>query len=93
MRIDKDQQICIINIVQKFDPYAKVRLFGSRLNNDARGGDIDLLIESKTIGFKEKLIIRYQLKEKLGERKIDLIVTDKPDTAFTRFVYKNSLVL
>jgi predicted nucleotidyltransferase len=93
MRIDKNQRISIINIVHQFDPYAKVRLFGSRLNDNAVGGDIDLLIESKTIGFKEKLIIRYQLKEKLGDRKIDLIVTDKPNTAFTRFVYKNSLVL
>jgi len=93
MRIDSDQRNCIINIVQKFDTYAKVRLFGSRLNDDARGGDIDLLIESKTVGFKDKLIIRYQLKEQLGDRKIDIIVTDKFDTPFTRFVYKNSLVL
>jgi len=93
MRIDKSQRISIINIVHQFDPNAKVRLFGSRLNDDARGGDIDLLIESKMIGFKEKLIIRYQLKEKLGDRKIDLIVTDKPDTAFTKFIFKNSLVL
>jgi predicted nucleotidyltransferase len=93
MRIDKNQQICILNIVHKFDPDAKIRLFGSRINDDTKGGDIDLLIESKTIDFKEKLIIKYQLKEKLGDRKIDIIVTDKPHTAFTKFVYKNSLVL
>jgi uncharacterized protein len=93
MRIDKNQRMSIINTVHRFDPYAKVRLFGSRLNDNARGGDIDLLIESKTISFKEKLIIRYQLKEILGDRKIDLIVTEKPNTAFTRFVYKNSLSL
>lgn len=93
MRIDKDQHQSILSIIHKFDPHAMVRLFGSRLNNDARGGDIDLLIESKTISLREKLIIRYQLKEKLGERKIDIIITDKPETAFIRFVYKNSLVL
>ena len=93
MRIDNNQRLNIINIVHQFDPQAKIRLFGSRLDDKAVGGDIDLLIESKTIGFKEKLIIRYQLKEKLGERKIDLLVSDKPDTAFTRFVFKNSLAL
>ena len=93
MRLDQNQRIYITKTVQQFDPQAKVRLFGSRLDDEAVGGDIDLLIESKTIGFKEKLIIRYQLKEKLGNRKIDVIVMDKPDTAFTRFVYKNSLVL
>ncbi len=93
MRIDNNQRLYIINIVHKFDPKAKIRLFGSRLDDAAVGGDIDLLIESKTIGFKEKLIIRYQLKEKLGERKIDLLISGKPDTAFTRFVFKNSLAL
>lgn len=93
MRLDSEQQRIIIDTVRQFDADAVIRLFGSRADNDARGGDIDLLVESHKISYREKLIIRYQLKKKLGERKIDLIITGQALTAFTQMIRKKSQLL
>ncbi|NWG75729.1 MAG: nucleotidyltransferase domain-containing protein [Rubrivivax sp.] len=47
MRLRADQTRDIVRIVRMhFGDDADVRLFGSRLDDDARGGDVDLLVES-----------------------------------------------
>ena len=59
--------------------HAQVKLFGSRTRDDLRGGDIDLLIElaESTI---DKLSVSLRagagLQMAIGERKIDVLVTD-----------------
>ncbi len=58
---------------------ACVRLFGSRLHDDLRGGDIDLLLEcprpvARPVWLAAQLTARLQ--RVLGERKIDLLVVD-----------------
>lgn len=93
MRLTEKEKNIIKNIIGEFDPEAQVRLFGSRTKDSARGGDIDLLIISKSITYKDKLLIRSALKEKLGNQKIDIIITPKPDTAFIRHAYKQSLII
>ncbi len=54
-----------------------VRLFGSRVDNNARGGDIDLYIEA-TLSSEEaerrRLRMLARLARQLGERRIDLVV-------------------
>ncbi len=93
MRLNQEDRDYILGTVREFDENAIVRLFGSMTDDMAKGGDIDLLIESKVITYRDKLTIRYQLKEKLGERKIDLIVADAPRTAFVKYVFENGVVL
>ena len=93
MRLTEKEIKWIRETIYQIDPTAKIRLFGSRIKDDAKGGDIDLLILSETLGLKEKLIIRYRLKEKLGNRKIDLIVTPRPQNEFTRSALKHSLLI
>jgi predicted nucleotidyltransferase len=63
-------------------PGATVRLFGSRLRDDVRGGDIDLLVEcpapvARPVWLAARLTARLQ--RALGDRKIDVLVVG-PDT-------------
>jgi hypothetical protein len=56
---------------------APVRLFGSRLDDNARGGDIDLYIETELDAEeaeRRRLRMLARLARRLGERKIDLLV-------------------
>jgi predicted nucleotidyltransferase len=46
MRLSSEDQQAIRSIIEKeFGAQASVRLFGSRLHDDLRGGDVDLLVE------------------------------------------------
>lgn len=58
--------------IREADAAASVCHFGSRTDDAAKGGDIDLLVLSKKITFMAKLRILAQLHQKLGERKIDI---------------------
>lgn len=61
-----------------FGPAARVRLFGSRLDDAARGGDIDLLVEcdqpvADLAHKRVQLVARLQLR--LGDQPIDVLVS------------------
>ena len=48
MRLSVDQTRLILRCVrQQFGADAGVKLFGSRLDDSARGGDVDLLVETQ----------------------------------------------
>jgi predicted nucleotidyltransferase len=76
MRLSQFEQQVIKQSIYNLDIDAKIILFGSRTNDFARGGDIDLLIISNYIQRSQLNKIRWQLWEKLGEQKIDIIVSD-----------------
>jgi len=93
MRLSKAEIQAIRDVIHQYDPDAQIRLFGSRLNDELRGGDIDLMILSGKLTYRDKLKIRYQLKDKLGNRKIDLLITPKPKSAFELYTFENSAEL
>ena len=67
---------------------ARVKLFGSRTQDDLRGGDIDLLIElaEPTIDkLSASLRAGARLQMAIGERRIDVLVTD-PQTVETPLI-------
>jgi predicted nucleotidyltransferase len=54
---------------------AKIYLFGSRLDDSLKGGDIDLFVDyGDADKFERKLSFLTQLQEVLGEQKIDVIL-------------------
>ncbi|MCM2282303.1 MAG: nucleotidyltransferase domain-containing protein [Bdellovibrionaceae bacterium] len=89
MRIsDKERQIIVAEI-QKLDERAEVWLFGSRLDDLLKGGDIDLVVVSEKIGFSEKLDLLVNIKMQVGDQKIDLHVippSEKTTNLFARDV-------
>ena len=53
----------------------EVYLFGSRIDNSKKGGDIDLylILNNKINLFRKKLKFLAKIKKVLGEQKIDII--------------------
>lgn len=63
-------------------PSARVLLFGSRLDDAGRGGDIDLLVElPEPCANRLELSLRIgaRIESRLGLQKIDVLVAD-PET-------------
>ena len=55
-------------------PNSKIYLFGSRVDKNQKGGDIDILIiGDRQLNFREKAKIERNFFEKFGEQKLDLI--------------------
>lgn len=77
-----DQQIAKIRHAAEvaFGASTRVILFGSRVDDSKRGGDIDLLIQPTQIDqpLVRKLRFLGLLERDLGERKID-VVMESPD--------------
>ena len=61
---------------------AVVKLFGSRLDDHKKGGDIDLLLilpgeQSMSEIFQIKISFLTALEQKIGEQKVDLLIRHK----------------
>ncbi|MGA0846912.1 MAG: nucleotidyltransferase domain-containing protein [Luteolibacter sp.] len=74
VRLDDRQRNVILTAVARQDPAARIILFGSRANDHAKGGDIDLLIVSDDIGLHEEWLIRRDILDEIGWQKLDLVV-------------------
>lgn len=78
MRLTEKQVKTIKELVSiHFNANAKVMLFGSRVDDTARGGDIDLYIEtdcSPKQVLKAKMALYAGLQKQLGEQRIDIVV-------------------
>ena len=73
-----DQQIDQIRTIGKgiFGNEVRIYLFGSRVVNEKRGGDIDLFIETndnQLTTFENKILFLAKLKMAIGDQKIDLV--------------------
>lgn len=84
MRLSEIERQAILGAIGTRDPRADVYLFGSRVDDNACGGDIDLLVLSEKIDFESKLDILIDLHSALGEQRIDLVVERDLSRPFTR---------
>lgn len=71
-------------ITDTFGAGAGAWLFGSRVDDSKRGGDIDLLISPCPGGveqlFFKKIRLLARLERELGERKVDIVIETPGDT-------------
>ncbi|MCP5106598.1 MAG: nucleotidyltransferase domain-containing protein [bacterium] len=93
MRLTETEVSVIKGSVHYFDPNAKVYLFGSRVDDKKRGGDIDLFILSNKIKSSERRKIKLKIYDKVGEQKIDIVVTPKPTTTFHKIALSEGVLL
>jgi predicted nucleotidyltransferase len=96
MRLDYKEIETVLTVVEKiFGKGSKVRVFGSRLNDSKRGGDLDLLVESDDpVDATRRADLKLDLEEKL-ELPLDIIFLEKGKkrTAFQELVYSRSGLL
>ena len=80
MRILPQQRDAIVRTTTELaGPGSRVHLFGSRLHDHLRGGDIDLLVQcpqpvARPVWLAAQITARLQ--RALGERKIDVLLID-----------------
>jgi uncharacterized protein len=82
MRLSNEQAEIIRNAAEEaFGCGTAVTLFGSRVDDRKRGGDIDLLIAPTTQDdlLHRKLRFLGTLERALGERKVDVIIVQPED--------------
>lgn len=62
-----------------FGPEAEVRLFGSRVDDTKRGGDIDLhiTIPPRPDWYARRIDFEVALIRRLGDRRIDVVVLQR----------------
>ncbi|MHB1947953.1 MAG: nucleotidyltransferase domain-containing protein [Gammaproteobacteria bacterium] len=84
MRLSKDKINLLITALDIFmkGEVAELRLYGSRVNDLLKGGDVDLLILTERKELAEKLREKKHhllsaIKKNLGDQKIDLAIADK----------------
>ena len=75
MRLSKEYINIIKNKFKEFFKDGDIYLFGSRVDDTKKGGDIDLylVLKDHTNLFAKKLKFLSRVKRELGEQKIDII--------------------
>lgn len=79
MRLSEEHAAGIARIVRELaGDQATVRIFGSRLDDAARGGDLDLLLELDSVVENPAMLasnVSARVSRLLGGRKVDVLVT------------------
>jgi predicted nucleotidyltransferase len=80
MRLNqRNQEVIRETVTEVFGPAAEVLLFGSRLDDQARGGDIDLLVklgQADPDARRKELTLIARLQRRLGDQPIDVLLIE-----------------
>ena len=96
MRLQRQEIQTILQVAhQIYGEKVKVYLFGSRLDDAKRGGDIDLLVrnEGSQKGGLARIRMIAQLKFLLGDQKIDVIGDHEESHVAQEALQKGVIVL
>jgi len=99
MRLTEETKNTIINSIRRhFSQLDKIIVFGSRIDDSKRGGDIDLLVQtplSSVAAFEGKIQAVSAMQLKLGEQRIDLLTASGVDDGrlIVQNAYRQGIVL
>jgi len=93
MRITEHEKNVIVEAVKNTDPTAKVWLFGSRADDTKKGGDIDIGILSSGVDVMGEIEIRQNICDRIGEQKIDIVVSKDGRQAFFNHIVTKGILL
>ena len=95
MRLTSAQVELLKNKIRAYIPEAQIYLFGSRIDDTQKGGDIDLLVlADRRLSFDEKFAVKLAFYQQFGEQKIDIISFSRNDeTTFKQIALLNAVLL
>ncbi|MDX8378179.1 MAG: nucleotidyltransferase domain-containing protein [Mariprofundales bacterium] len=96
MRLNQVQVDAIEQVFQTVFLHGEVILFGSRVDDQKKGGDIDLFIqtaEPMSDLFERKIQFLLALKNRIGEQKIDLVLAPFAPEELKREINKTGILL
>jgi len=92
MRLSLQEIKVLKTKLNDLDRNARLYLFGSRIDDQKKGGDIDLLIKSNTFKQADIRKLRLSFFDVFGEQKIDIIVDDgTDDNAFIKKIQQHAI--
>jgi len=95
MRINKQEIEAVRNCFEEVFKSGKIYLFGSRVDDSKKGGDIDLyLITEQTEDMlMKKIDFLVKLKQSIGDQKIDVIISRDKTRLIEQEALKNGIEL
>jgi len=95
MRITENEKNVIIDAIKSVDSNASLWLFGSRTDDSRKGGDIDIAVLSEKINkdTMRQIQIRRSICNRIGEQKIDIVVSADGKEAFFRLAVEEGIEL
>lgn len=93
MRLKQFEIEAIKKSVAFFDPDAEIRLFGSRIDDKAKGGDIDILIFSDKLEKIDGYKIRTKLFNLIEEQKVDILIRKEKNDPFVEHIMHSSVII
>ena len=94
VRLKEEQVDCLKSLLKQLASDAKLYLFGSRVDNTKRGGDIDLLIISDKLTKKDIRFLRVEFFKHFGEQKLDILLDNgEMKDPFIRYIFRKAVLL
>jgi len=95
MRLTQKQIEAISESFKEIFQSGKIYLFGSRVDESKKGGDIDLYIDTddKDNLSLKKIDFLVSLKRKIGEQKIDVVISRDKNRAIEQEAIKKGIEL
>ena len=94
MRLSSEEVQVLKKALAELSPEAKLYLFGSRVDDRQRGGDIDLLVVDSKLKWRDLRKLRLAFFSRFGEQKLDVIL-DNGDfkDPFHRLIKQQAVLL
>ncbi len=94
MRLTTNEINVLKNKLHLLSDEAKIFLFGSRTDDNKKGGDIDLLIVSEKLTKKDIRKLRLDFFDHFGEQKLDIVLDNGNfSSPFTKIIYNKAIQL
>ena len=94
MRLYAEQIEVLKSKLHTLSSSAKLYLFGSRVDDTLKGGDIDLLVVSDTLTKKDLRFLRVEFFKHFGEQKLDIVLDNGEfKNPFVKHIFQKAVLL